>query len=94
MFDYDWNKHEKEIEKLDEESIRKNIVSGVYTNDKFIVANHILDKIRRNRENERVNASLKLAEDNVKTSRKLVIATWGLVLATILLGFFSFTGCK
>lgn len=86
---------EEDIRRLSSEEIRKGLSVGRWgfanSDDtrKYNLAKLILEERMAAEDKKRLDKSLKIMEDNVKTTNKLVIATWGLVIVTAILSFNS-----
>lgn len=78
---------EKEFENVSIEKLQKRIDRGEFNNQNYRREAALIvlkDKIYK-REEERVNKTLELSRENVNATRRLMLATWGLVIVTIIL---------
>lgn len=90
MFDLEWNQNKVKMEELSTENLRENIVKGIYAGEKLMLAHYVLQEKGKLEERERISRTLKLSEDNIKSTNNLVKATWAIAIITAIASFSPF----
>jgi len=90
MLDAYWNQYKAEVDKLSISQLKENIAKGVYAGEKLGLAHFVLENKEREENNIKWKQNLDLTEKNVKSTRRLVWATWGLVIVTVILAIVTF----
>ncbi len=83
------------IRELSTEELNKGLAVGRWgsalgpDNRKYNLARLVLEERQNEEEKVRFNKTLKIAGNNVSATKNLAIATWALVIVTLLLVIFS-----